>query len=235
MNAMILAAGLGTRLRPITENVPKALAPLCGRPLLEIVLTKLQHQGFTHVAVNAHAHAEQMQDFLRDYAAQSNMHLTLSPEPVLLDTGGGIKKMLDCFSDQAPILVHNVDVLTNLPYAQLMQAHAESGAAATLVINRRRTSRALAFTSQGDFIGRRHDLKNAALFGFCGIQVIQPFLFRRIDADRFYSIDAYEKAAQQGFVIRGYDITGDYWRDVGTPANLQAAEREIQQKLFFLS
>ncbi|MBN1465213.1 nucleotidyltransferase family protein [candidate division KSB1 bacterium] len=235
MNAMVLAAGLGTRLLPITTSLPKALVPVAGTPLLGIILHRLKAHGFTHVAVNAHHHAKQVKHFLQHFAEQNDVTLYLSQEPVLLDTGGGIRKMLDFFDKDAPILVHNVDVLTTLHYAHLMRAHIDSRAAATLVINRRQTDRPLSFSSQGDFLGRLTNFQeNEVLFGFCGIQVIQPFLFRRIDADRFYSIDAYEKAAQAGFLIRGYDITTCYWRDVGTPGDLQAAEKDIQQERFTL-
>ena len=235
MNAMILAAGFGARLRLLTDKIPKALVPIGGEPILGIVLNKLIRCGFTHIAVNAHHHADQVRDFLADFTTEKNVHLFYSYEPVILDTGGGIKKMLTFFTDsKAPILVHNVDILSDINFRDLMHYHARARAAATLVVNKRQTDRPLSFTDQLEFIGRsRKDVKSGDTreYGFCGIQVIQPTLFRDIKRDRFYSIDVYVNAAREKEKIIAYDFSDCYWRDIGTIDDLALAERDFRKEL----
>jgi NDP-sugar pyrophosphorylase family protein len=230
---MILAAGLGTRLRPLTDKIPKALVPIGDTPILGIVLEKLLRSGFTHIAVNAHHHSEQVRDYLAAYKTDKNIYLDYSYEPTILDTGGGIKRMLAFFRDaETPILVHNVDILSALNFRDLMRHHVKARAAATLVVNKRQTDRPLSFTDKMEFLGRsRGDLKKGDTkdFGFCGVQVIQPALFRDIDKDKFYSIDVYVNAAKEQEKIIAYDISGIYWRDIGTTDDLDLAEMDYRQ------
>lgn len=111
MQAMILAAGLGTRLRPLTQGYPKALICLAGRPLLQIALDVCIRAGFTEIAVNAHHHADQIAAFLSRWPKPDDVELHLSQEPELLNTGGGIKRMAAAAGYEGPVLVHNVDVV----------------------------------------------------------------------------------------------------------------------------
>src|SRR5271170_4726605 len=140
MKAMILAAGLGTRLRPLTDSRPKALVEVAGRTLLEITLTRLRSFGIREVIVNVHHFAEMLAEFLK---AKSNFGMTIeiSREEVLLDTGGGLKKAAWFFrEEQEPFLLHNVDVISTVDFEQIMNAHKASGALATLAVQERETS-----------------------------------------------------------------------------------------------
>lgn len=234
---MILAAGLGTRLRPLTNKLPKALLPVAGTPMLEILLRKMERAGYTQVAVNAHHFASQLENFLEHFQPSTSMQIYYSYEATILDTGGGIKKMLEFYLDETPILVHNVDVVTAMDYRALYQFHRDAGIRATLVVNKRKTARPLAFDVNNQLLGKATPSaeKNGLKFGFCGIQVIQPSLFRTIAHDIFYSIDVFVDAARAGSVIKGYDISGFYWRDIGTLEDLERIERDIKEGIFKLS
>src|SRR5258708_5974733 len=146
MKAMILAAGLGTRLRPLTNDRPKALVELAGRTLLEITLTRLRSSGVTEVVVNTHHFADLVQDFLR--TRDFGMRIEISPEPMLLDTGGGLKNTAWFFDDAQPFILHNFDILTNIDLAAMLRFHREENALAVLATQDRPTSRPLLFDEQ---------------------------------------------------------------------------------------
>jgi len=159
MKAMVFAAGLGTRLRPLTDVRPKALVELNGRTLIDIVLARLRTFGISEVVVNAHHFADQFADYL---AARGNfgMHIQISREDVLLDTGGGLKKaapllLTGAGSAEEPILIHNVDVISTIDLARMEQAHQANQALATLAVQDRETSRYLIFDENGLLCGRR--------------------------------------------------------------------------------
>jgi NDP-sugar pyrophosphorylase family protein len=160
MKAMILAAGLGTRLRPLTNHRPKALVELNGRTLLEITLTRLQSFGVTEAIINVHHHAQMVIDYLKS-KNNFNMRLEISREDdQLLDTGGGLKKAAWFFQENpaqsdAPFLLHNVDILTNIDLHTMLQFHKERHALATLAVQARESSRQLLFTPQLQLVGRR--------------------------------------------------------------------------------
>ena len=159
MKAMILAAGLGTRLRPLTNDRSKALVEVAGRTLLEITLRRLASFGIQEVIVNVHHFAEMVVDYL---AANKNfgMRVEISREDILLDTGGGLKNASWFFledREQAPepFLLHNVDVISTIDFGRMLQAHQESGALATLAVQDRKTSRFLLFDENDRLCGRR--------------------------------------------------------------------------------
>lgn len=234
MRAMILAAGFGTRLRPLTNNIPKALVLINGKPLLEYQLESLQRFGFKQVVVNAHHLAEQVKSFLDRFQSQTTMDIFYSYEPHILNTGGGIKKMLDFFPGDDPIVVQNVDIISSIQYDQLIQHHLKNKSLATLAINRNETDRGLAFNESLNFLGR-FDAKLHRIeqkYCFCGIQVIQPQLFRDKIDDIFYSIDVYCETAKSIGHIKGFDITGLYWRDIGTPEDVEALTHDIKHGIF---
>ena len=164
MKAMVLAAGLGTRLRPLTDNRPKALVEINGKTLLEITLTRLQSFGVSEVIINVHHFAGMIVDFL---AQNKNfgMRIEVSREDVLLDTGGGLKKAAWFFlqngsSVDAPFILHNVDVITNVDLRRMIEFHAEKQALATLMVQDRKTSRYLLFDDQLQLCGRRFEKEN---------------------------------------------------------------------------
>src|SRR5271167_769097 len=156
MRAMILAAGLGTRLRPLTNDRPKALVEVNGRTLLEITLLRLRRFGIREVIVNAHHFAEMIVAFLQTHD-NFGMRIEVSREDVLLDTGGGLKKAGWFFLEKSgdldgdldePFLLHNVDVISAIDFTKMLHAHRESKALATLAVHRRESSRQLFFNDQ---------------------------------------------------------------------------------------
>jgi len=158
MKAMILAAGLGTRLRPLTDNIPKALVELNGRTLLEIAIERLKSFGVTEIIVNVHHHAEKIAAFLKS-KNNFGLRIELSREDdLLLDTGGGLKKATWFFQEgnsDEPFLLHNVDVLTTIDFRQMLEAHKNSSAVATLAFHQRPSSRHLLFDQDNLLAGRR--------------------------------------------------------------------------------
>jgi NDP-sugar pyrophosphorylase family protein len=159
MKAMILAAGLGTRLRPLTDNRPKALVEIAGRTLLEITLTRLRTFGITEVIVNVHHFANQVIDYLKSHN-NFNMRIEISREEVLLDTGGGLKKAAWFFLEDPsrldePFLLHNVDVISTIDFARMLQFHTEHHALATLAVQARESGRQLLFNDHHQLSGRR--------------------------------------------------------------------------------
>ncbi len=242
MKAMILAAGLGTRLRPLTNDRPKALVTVAGRTLLEMTLARLRSFGVREVIVNAHHYAEMIVDYLtanQDFG----MRIEVSREDVLLDTGGGLKKAAWFFleagaSSDAPFLVHNVDVLSNIDLAGMMRFHAEHNALATLAVQGRETSRYLLFDQQGQLCGRRRGrdaeselirpTQQVQALAFSGIHVLSPRIFAKLEEEGAFSIiNAYLRLAAQGEKILAFRADGAYWRDLGRPENLLEAERDV--------
>jgi NDP-sugar pyrophosphorylase family protein len=154
MKAMILAAGLGTRLRPLTDDRPKALVTVAGRTLLEIALARLRAFGVREVIVNAHHYAEMIVEYLK---ANDNfgMRIEVSREEELLDTGGGLKMAAQFFiGSQEQFIVHNVDVISTIDLGRMMRFHTEENALATLAVQERESSRLLLFDEQGQLCGR---------------------------------------------------------------------------------
>uniref|UniRef100_UPI003FEE6622 nucleotidyltransferase family protein n=1 Tax=Phocaeicola sp. TaxID=2773926 RepID=UPI003FEE6622 len=145
MKAMIFAAGLGTRLRPLTDNMPKALVPVAGKPMLERVILRLKEAGFNEITVNIHHFGEQIIDFLRAHDNfGTEIHIS-DERGMLLDTGGGIKKARPFLDGQEPFLVHNADILTDIDLAGLYRHHLESDAESTLLGSELKSSRYLLF------------------------------------------------------------------------------------------
>jgi len=243
MKAMVLAAGLGTRLRPLTNDRPKALVEIGGRTLLEITLIRLRSFGIHEVIINAHYFAEMILDFLK---ANNNfgMHIEVSREDVLLDTGGGLKKAAHFFegsSADEPFILHNVDVVSTIDLRRMAQFHSEHKALATLAVQHRETSRYLLFDEKHQLCGRRsgHDgkaelvrpsAKREAL-AFSGIHVISPHLLSLITEEGIFSIiNTYLRLAAQGEAILAFRADEYYWRDLGRPENVAQAARELKRE-----
>lgn len=241
MKAMILAAGLGTRLRPFTDNKPKALVELGGRTLLEITLERLRSFGVTEAIVNVHHFADLVFEYLR---ANGNfgMRIEVSREEVLLDTGGGLKKaawfFLEDGSDE-PFLLHNVDVISTIDLARIVEAQRKPGALATLAVQERRSSRQLLFDEKGALCGRRAGRdaideivrpgKEVQPLAFAGIHVISPRFLRTMTEEGVFSIiETYLRLAGAGEKIQAFRADGYYWRDLGKPENLREAEQDLK-------
>jgi NDP-sugar pyrophosphorylase family protein len=251
MKAMILAAGLGTRLRPLTDACPKALVQVGGRTLLEITLARLREFGVRDVIVNVHHCADMLVDYLKANA-NFGMNIEVSREDVLLDTGGGLKKAAHFFLQDAirdpigseePFILHNVDVISTIDLRRMVQFHTEHHALATLAVQERETSRYLLFDPQLQLCGRRagHDLEPEIVrpsqqmqaLAFSGIHVISPRLLEMMTEDGVFSIiPAYLRLASQGEKILGFRADECYWRDLGKPGDLAQAAQDLKDNGF---
>lgn len=239
MKAMILAAGLGTRLRPLTNDRPKALVEIAGRTLLEITLARLRSVGIHDVIVNVHHFADKVAAYL-DSHHRFGMHVEISREEILLDTGGGLKKAASFFRDSSePFLLHNVDVLSSIDLARMVQFHKEHLALATLAVQERKTSRYLLFDDSAQLCGRRAGLDGQSemarsspsvhALAFSGIHVISSRLPDLLTEEgAFPIVPAYLRLVSQGEKIVGFCADEYYWRDLGKPENIRQAEEDME-------
>lgn len=241
MRAMVLAAGLGTRLRPLTSDRPKALVTIGGRTLLDITLSRLRSFGIRDVIVNAHHFADALIAYL-EANRNFGMHIEVSREDALLDTGGGLKKAAHFFAgSNEPFLLHNVDVISNVDLGAMMKCHRERHVLATLAVQDRPSSRQLLFDTNGQLCGRRirgtadevvRSAAEVSARAFSGIHVISPRIFDRMKEEGVFSIiDVYLRLARAGERIIALRTDELYWRDLGTLESLLAAEIDMQKGL----
>lgn len=227
MKALILAAGVGSRLRPLTDETPKALIEVGGKPMLEHVALRLKAAGATELIVNAHHHAQKVADACARLAKALGLRIEVSREDeLLLDTGGGLKKAAWFFSDGKPFLVHNADVLSDIDLSALLAAQASSKALATLAVMDRPTKRKLSFAADGRLLGRsgEGDQEGSRAYGFCGIYSVSPALFPLLDEAGVFSItDTFVRLAASGVDLRSFVCDGRYWADIGDVEKLAAA------------
>jgi len=242
--AMILAAGLGTRLKPLTDTIPKALVPVGGKPLIDLNIRKLQAQGYDRIVVNIHHFAQQIVDYVaeQDYAPL----VRFSDETeALLETGGGLKKAAPLFADDEPVLIHNVDILDNVDYGWFSRQH-QADEDAVLLVSRRTTKRYLLFDNAMRLMGwknietgeikspyeyiRRTGLSQHGeplnMFAFSGIHSFSPRLFPLMDRfpDRFSIIDFYLSVCHRSHIV-GLVKDDLQVLDVGKLDSLHAAEQ----------
>jgi len=234
MKAMILAAGLGTRLQPLTKNKPKALVEIQGRLLLERLILRLKKYSFDEIIINTFHFAEQIHDFLKKNN-NFDIRIEISHETELLDTGGGIKKAAWFFDDNRPFLVHNVDVLTDLDYRRMMSFHEQQNALATLAVRSRKTSRYFLFNKQNDLCGWESGIENKRKLvrerqeklyrlSFMGIHVLSPRVFKFIKQEgKFSIIEPYLDLAADGKTIKAFLADEYRWLDLGRKENLDEA------------
>jgi NDP-sugar pyrophosphorylase family protein len=245
MKAMVLAAGLGTRLRPLTNDRPKALVEVAGRTMLEITLTRLREFGIQDVIINIHHYADMVVESLKA-AKNFGMHIEFSREEILLDTGGGLKQAAwflgDSSGADSPFILHNVDIISAIDLQRMVQFHTENKALVTLAVQERKTSRYLLFDEQLQLCGRRtvNEQKTEMVspaqtiteVAFTGIHVISPRIFPLLTEEGVFSIiPAYLRLAAQGEKILAFRADEYYWRDLGKPENIRQAEQDIQEKL----
>ena len=245
MKAMILAAGLGTRLRPLTDNRPKALVEVGGRTMLEITLARLRSFGINEVIVNAHHFAEPMTEYLKTNH-NFGMRIEVSREDVLLDTGGGLKRAAYFFRDNSgdggePFILHNVDVISTIDLRRMMEFHIAHHALATLAVQDRKTSRYLLFDDELQLCGRRSEstgktelVRQAAPvypLAFCGIHVISPRLLAMLSEESVFSIITSYLRLSEGERILAFRADEYYWRDLGKPENIAHAAEDMKSGL----
>ncbi len=243
MKCVIFAAGLGTRLRPLTDNMPKALVPVAGKPLLAHVLEKMAAAGFSDAVVNVHHFADQIIDYLATH--DFGLRVAVSDErELLLETGGGLRHAQSLLNADAPFLVHNVDILSNLDLAAFYKMH-QSCDLATLLVSDRKTSRYLLFDEQQRLVGwtnvqtgevrspyQNLDVAACQKLAFAGIHTISPDVFPLMEGwpDRFSIIDFYLSVCAT-HTIRGVQMPNLRMLDVGKIDSLHEAEKFLVDKL----
>jgi|SRR6202521_427208 len=251
MKAMILAAGLGTRLRPLTDDRPKALIEINGRTLLEITLSRLRTFGVREVIINVHHFADMILEYLKTNN-NFGMRIEVSREEELLDTGGGLKKAAWFFKDsrghsgnETPFILHNVDVLSTIDLERMRHLHFETQALATLAVQDRETSRYLLFDERRQLCGRRagrnqppefvRPAQQVQAWAFSGIHVISPRLLAMMTEDGAFSIiTSYLRLAAQGEKMLAFRADEYYWRDLGKPENVEQAAHDLRQRVITL-
>lgn len=227
MKAMVFAAGLGTRLRPLTDKLPKALVEVDGEPLLGLVLRRLAAAGVTEAVVNAHHFHGLIKDFLgsRDFGLRTELSVE---EEFPLETGGGLKKAAAFFAGGGPFLAYNADVYSEMDLAALCAAHRASGALATLAVRDRPSKRRLLFDAAMDLRGREGEAAGPGLrpLAFSGIQALSPEIFGRMTEEGVFSLTAvYLRLAAAGGGIKGFEDKSDFWCDIGDMERLEAVRR----------
>ena len=220
MEGFILAAGLGTRLRPLTDDRPKALVEVGGKPLLQHTIEKLQNAGINHIVVNVHHFADNVVSFLRSRQWQCTIDIS-DESSLLLDTGGGLKHAAPLFSGNDNVLVHNVDILSDIDLRDVEATHRCNGNLVTLCVSQRPTKRLLEFDADGLLVGRAEEG-----LAFSGVSVVSPTLFPLLPAaDHPYPvIDEYIRLSRS-HRIGCYRHSPDRWLDVGKPETLEQARQ----------
>jgi len=239
MKAMVFAAGLGSRLYPVTRNKPKALVEVAGKTMLEHTLLHLKEHGFTQVIINTHHFPGMIEQFVRENKA-FGMEISFSREEKLLDTGGGLKKAAGFFCEDEPILVRNVDILSDMDLGRMVRMHRHHSPLATLLVSNRETSRYLLFDQQNRLCGWEHVkegsqkiIREAASLqpmAFNGIHVIDPALLSLLPDKEVFSItEAYLEACKNHDILALPD-TSSYWFDIGTREKLENARQFMSQR-----
>ena len=240
MQAMIFAAGLGTRLKPLTDRIPKALVSVGGEPLLKRVIFQLKDAGFTRIVVNVHHFSQQIIDYLRENN-NFGMDIRISDESdKLLETGGGIKKAWPLFDQTEPILIHNVDILCNV---NLQKFYQNAPLAARLLVSERKTKRYLLFDDTMRLVGWTNietgevkspypglNPKDYQMYAFSGIHMVAPSLFPLMEdePDKFPIMDFYLRHCDK-VRIEGYVKNDLKLMDVGKQETLKEAEAFLKE------
>ena len=224
--AMILAAGYGTRLKPLTDSLPKALVKVNGIPMIEHVLKRLIKFGFNYVVINTHHYADKMEEYFssRDYGIK----IKLINEKEILGTGGAIKNAAGYLNDVNWFLVHNVDILSEINFNALLDFYFKHFPLTALAVKNRNTRRPLIIDSEMNLIGRASENKGyryrkpvgrESHFGFCGIHIISSAIFKLFSEEGFFDIfTSYFRLVNSEKIIV-YDVRSSYWQDVGTLNN----------------
>jgi len=250
MKAMVFAAGLGTRLRPLTNDIPKALVKIGDKPLLQIVIEQLKSYGITEIVINVHYLAQKIEEFLKTHNNFGiSIHISDESEE-LLETGGGLLKAKDFFiDDNAPFLVCNADIFTNINIQEFLNQHKKNNALATLAVRQRTSSRYLLFDDEhilfgwenaktekfiiprtsarkyttnefGEQVLVEHPLHE---FAFSGYHIIEPEIFNHVSRTGIFSMTDWYLDLCKNHVIKNYIHNDDIWIDIGTIEKVEAA------------
>lgn len=237
---MIFAAGKGTRLKPLTDNTPKALVPVNGTPMIELVIKNLISIGVKEIIVNVHYLADQIIDFL---ISKNNfgIRIEISDETnELLDTGGGLKKASWFFNSNEPFIVHNVDVISNIDLKGMIDFHNKNKALATLAVRKRTSSRYFIFNDKQELSGWENTKTSEKIISrfseeytslaFSGIHVISPAIFKNMKQEGKFSIVHNYLELSKNNLILAYQHNKGYWFDIGKPNNLKTTQEYLKFK-----
>jgi NDP-sugar pyrophosphorylase family protein len=238
MDAMILAAGLGTRLGELGRQTPKALIDVAGQSALQRVALKLVAAGADRLIINIHHHADRIVEHMREHGNFGVEVLFSREEPAPLETGGGLLRARHLFRGTHPFFLYNADILCDADLNALYENHTASAAVATLAVNQRASSRLLLFDRKG-LCGRvegrtgerapvREPEEDAVTFAFAGFHVISPDFFDLVTERGAFSImDAYLRLAAENVFIAHHDVSSATWLEIGSPERLAAARRAL--------
>ncbi len=247
MKGMILAAGVGSRLRPFTDEHPKALAPVGGKPMLRRVIEKMRAAGIGRIVVNVHHFPEQIRSYL-EVNDNFGAEIIISDESdTLLDTGGGLLKAARHLGGGEPILVHNADILTDFEISAMSARHTEGFPLATLLAFPRESSRQLYFDTEGNLRGWQNlksgerkptgfnpDVPGLSPLAFGGVHIVSPAIFPLLEEyaarnGKVFSITPFYLEIAERAVIKAFSPTSPFfWHDIGSPEKLAAAERALK-------
>lgn len=236
---MIFAAGLGTRLKPLTKKIPKALVKLNGIPLLEHIISNFKNQGFNHFVINVHHFADQIEAFLvNNKNFGSDIQISDEREQ-LLETGGGLLKAENLLKDAKLILLHNADIISDINFKSIIDMHLKNDSLATLAVQKRESSRKLLFNDEnylcqwkniktGELKISRMHTKELYEWSFSGIHIINPKIFDYIkETGKFSIIDLYLRLAKN-HKISAFETDHTYWYDLGKQENIKEAEEHLK-------
>lgn len=240
MKAMILAAGYGTRLKPLTDKTPKALIKINQTPLLELVIKKLIAADVSEIIINIHHHAEQIISFIKE-KRNFGIRIEFSKEAEILGTGGGLKQAAHFFDDGKPFFLHNVDILSTINLPDMYQYHLERNSLVTLALKKRETKRFFIIDDKNFICGHADISKKVTrikrtpqgktdLMPFCGIHVISPKIFDYLkQTGQFSIVDVYLDLIANGLPVIGYLADKNYWMDIGKLDTLKEVQEEIEK------
>jgi len=235
MKAMLFAAGLGTRLRPITDTIPKALVKIGDTTLLEYAIHKLMHYGFNEICINVHHFPDMIINYLKD-KKNFGAKITISDErELLLDTGGGLKKAAPFFAGAEPFLVYNVDIVSDINLGEMLQYHNTHKPLCTLAVREINSSRYFLFNDKDELCGWRNDKTGEEIIskkadsyvsrGFSGIHIMEPETLNYLPAKNIFSlIELYLQLAKEKRLL-GFNHEKDFWSDAGSVAELEKLQK----------
>ncbi len=247
MKAMILAAGFGTRLRPITDKLPKALVEVKGKTMLERVIHRLVNIGIDCVVINAHHFSDQIHRFVQSHNWGIPVDVVVEEEPGF-ETAGGVANAAYLLEDDEPVLLHNVDVLSSIDLTLMEQFHGVRHPFATLAVRTPATNRPFLVNNEGAVVGYLNKTKDEKVLmtsdpvvqevRFCGIHIASQAMLRQLSDNPNHwvgkSLTDYYLSILSGKVIRAFDTSDSFWLDIGTPEKLSIAN-SLQQNIDFLS
>lgn len=239
MKAFLLAAGLGTRLQPITNSIPKVLVKINHKTLLEYAIEKLMENGVSEIIINVHHFSEMVKDFIKTLS-YPKLRIEISDETdFLLDTGGGLKKAAWFFDDGQPFIVYNADIFTDLDLKMMLAYHIRHHALVTLAVSDRKTSRYLLFDKDMKLCGWKNEKTGELLqahsqeqigvkLAFSGIHIIQPEFLKLLDKQGAFPIIPEYVRLSNHHSIFGFNHTNIRWLDLGKPESLKMGEQFYQ-------